>query len=58
MAKKEGYIMFRCTPALKEKIQAEADSRGVTMSEFILDLIKAEFTRQEMNKTQVEHKEQ
>ena len=55
---KSEVIILRCTPALKARAQMEAEARGVSLSEFITDTLKAEIIPQEMRNTQVEHKEQ
>lgn len=57
---KSDYIVLRCTPALKDRVQEEAERRGVSMSEFITDLIKAELVKTDLlreGNTQVRHNE-
>lgn len=58
---KSEIIIMRCTPALKVQVMQAAEARGVSLSEYISDTLKAELIREEMrrmNSTHVEHKDE
>ena len=44
---KSEYLHIRSSPELKEAAKKEAERRGVILSEWVLDIIKAELVRKE-----------